>query len=140
MDLLNRNAVMTDPRGQAWLEQTIEAAADLGAAGILVPFFGGASRLEKDKVLQTDRVKALAKVMRKVAPMAEKAGVMLGLENTCSGAQNLQIIEEIGCKSVSCYYDIGNSTYRGYDAPAEIRAMKGRICLIHFKDGGHYLG
>lgn len=140
MDLLNGNPVATDPRGEAWLLQTIEAAADLGAAGILVPFFGGASCLERGKKLIKDRVDALAKRMKKVAPTAEKAGVALGLENTCSGKQNLQILDRIGSKAVACYYDIGNSTNRGYDAPAEIRELKGRICLIHFKDGGHYLG
>jgi L-ribulose-5-phosphate 3-epimerase len=140
MDLLNRNPVATDPRGEAWLLQTIEAAADLGAAGILVPFFGGASALVRGKKLLKDRVDALAARMKKVAPLAEKAGVALGLENTCSAKQNLQILDQIGSKAVACYYDIGNSTYRGYDAPAEIRELKGRICLIHFKDGGHYLG
>ena len=139
MDLLNRNPVATDPRGEAWLIQTIEAAHDLGASGILVPFFGPAA-LERGKKLRKDMVDALVDRMKKVAPKAKAAGVALGLENTCSGKQNLEILDRIGSDAVACYYDIGNSTYRGYDAPAEIRQLKGRICMIHFKDGGHYLG
>ena len=139
MDLLNGHPVATDPRGEAWLLQTIEAAQDLGAAGILVPFFGRAA-LERDKKLRKDMVDALVDRMKKVAPKAKAAGVALGLENTCSGKQNLEILDRIGSEAVACYYDIGNSTYRGYDAPAEIRQLKGRICLIHFKDGRHYLG
>jgi len=139
MDLLNGNPVATDPNGVAWLRQSIEAAKDLGAAGILVPFFGKASLL-KGKELKTDVVDALVARMKEVAPQAKDAGVALGLENTCSGKQNLQIIERIGSEAVGCYYDTGNSTSGGYDVPAEIRQLKGRLCLIHFKDGGSYLG
>jgi sugar phosphate isomerase/epimerase len=140
MDLLNGHPVHADPRGEAWLVQTIEAAADLGAAGILVPFFGKAGLLE-GRELKQDDVAALAAVMKKVAPKAKAAGVVLGLENTCSGKQNLEILGRIESDAVACYYDIGNSTYRGYDVPAEIRALKGHLCpCLHFKDGGHYLG
>ena len=139
MDLLNGNPVATDPRGLAWLEQTIDAAKDLGAVGILVPFFGKAGLL-RGKELKKDAVDALVGRMKEIAPKARKAGVALGLENTCSAGQNLQILDRIGSDAVGCYYDIGNSTYGGYDAPAEIRQLRGRICLIHFKDGGHYLG
>jgi L-ribulose-5-phosphate 3-epimerase len=139
MDLLNGHPVGMTERDEAWLVQTIEAAKDLGAAGILVPFFGKANLL-KGKKLKPDAARALVARMKQVAPHAEKAGVMLGLENTCSAKQNIQILERIGSKAVGCYYDIGNSTYAGYDAPAEIRMLKDWLCLIHFKDGGHYLG
>lgn len=140
MDLLNGSPVATDPRGPAWLAQTIDAAKDLGAAGILVPFFGRANLLKKDKKLKKDVVDALVARMKEIAPKAKKAKVVLGLENTCSAKQNLEILDRIASDAVGCYYDIGNSTYGGYDAPAEIRQLKGRLCLIHFKDGRHYLG
>jgi len=139
MDLLNGNPVATHPKGLAWLEQTVDAAKDLGAAGILVPFFGKADLLE-GKELKRDAVDALVGRMKEIAPRAQKAGVALGLENTCSAKQNLQILDRIGSDAVGCYYDIGNSTCAGYDVPAEIRQLKGRICMIHFKDGHHYLG
>jgi sugar phosphate isomerase/epimerase len=38
------------------------------------------------------------------------------------------------------YYDVGNTTNLGYDAPAEIRRLKDRIACFHFKDNPHYLG
>ena len=34
----------------------------------------------------------------------------------------------------------GNSTRLGYDVPAEIRLLKERIAMFHFKDGRSYLG
>ena len=139
MDLLNGNPVATDPRGVAWMLQAIEAASDLGAVGILIPFFGKADLAEGGR-LKEDMVAALVARMKQVAPRARQAGVALALENTCSAGQNLEIIERIGSEAVGCYYDIGNSTYAGFDAPAEIRRLGRRLCLIHFKDGGHYLG
>jgi len=38
---LNSNPLATDPRGPAWLEQSIDAAKDLGAKVILVAFSAG---------------------------------------------------------------------------------------------------
>ncbi len=139
MDLLNGHPAATDPKAPAWFRQTIEAAKDLGAGDILVPFFGKGNLL-KGKELKKDAVDALVKRMKEIAPVAKAAGVVLGLENTCSGKQNLEILKRIDSDAVGCYYDIGNSTYRGYDAPAEIRLLDKRLSIFHFKDGGHYLG
>ena len=140
MDLLNGCPVATDERAVAWLEQTIEAAKDLGAVGILVPFFGKGGLLT-GKELNKEAVDAVVAKMKEVAPKAKAAGVCLGLENTCSAKQDLQILDAIGSEAVACYYDIGNSTGGGYDVPAELRELKGRLCpCLHFKDGGSYLG
>ena len=139
MDLLNRNPMATDPKAPAWMDQCIDAANQLGASGILVPFFGPGSLL-KGKDLKKKEVDALVSRMKEAAPKAKAAGIVLGLENTCSGKQNLEIIERIGSDAVGSYYDIGNSTGGGYDVPAEIRDLKSRIVMFHFKDGGKYLG
>lgn len=139
MDLLNGNPVATEARAVAWLAQTIEATGDLGAAGILVPFFGNGNLLQGRELKRAAMDSVVARV-KEVAPQAQKAKVCLGLENTCSAAQNLQILDRIASEAVACYYDIGNSTGNGYDVPAEIRQLKGRIGLVHFKDGSGYLG
>jgi sugar phosphate isomerase/epimerase len=139
MDLLNGNPLATHPKAPAWLEQTIDAAGLLGAAGILVPFFGQGSLLD-DKELKKADVANVVSRMKDAAPKAKAAGVMLGLENTCSAKQNLDILDRIGSDAVGCYYDIGNSTENGYDVPAEIRALAGRIAMFHFKDGDSYVG
>ncbi len=41
---------------------------------------------------------------------------------------------------VQVYYDVGNSTDKGYDIYQEIRLLKGNICEFHAKDAGHMLG
>ena len=66
--------------------------------------------------------------------------MILAIENTLSAKQNIEILERIGQDSVAIYYDVGNSTRMGYDVPAEIRLLKDRIAMFHFKDGPNYLG
>ena len=73
--------------------------------------------------------------LRQIVPRAEDAGVALGIENTITAKQNLEIIDQIGSEMVQVYYDVGNSWGNGYDVPAELRMLaKNRICEVHLKD------
>ncbi|MCX5758934.1 MAG: sugar phosphate isomerase/epimerase [Candidatus Hydrogenedentes bacterium] len=139
MGFLNGSPLATDPRGVAWLEQTIEATKDLDASVILVAFFGKGD-LRKGRQLKESEIDALVGKLKEAAPKAKASGVILGLENTLSAEQNLRILDRVASDAVRVYYDIGNSTDNGYDVPAEIRMLRGRICQFHFKDGGDYLG
>jgi len=140
MGLLNGCPLATDPRGPAWLEQCIEATADLGATNILLAFFGAGDLRKNADELKIDAVDAVVARLKNAAPKAEKARVVLGLENYLTAKQNLAILDRVGSPAVQVYYDARNSTDVGHDAPAEIRELKGRLCQIHFKDGPNYLG
>jgi len=139
MGLLNSNPLASDPRGPAWLEQTIDAAKDLGAKVILVAFFGKGNLLADGKLKQAD-VDVVVERLKAAAPRAERSGVILAIENTLSARHNAEILARIDHPAVRIYYDVGNSTNLGYDVPAEIRFLKDRIAQIHFKDNPHYLG
>ena len=54
---------------------------------------------------------------------AEKAKVLLGLENTISAEDNLRIMERSKSKAVKTYYDVGNSTNDGFDIIKELRLL-----------------
>ncbi len=140
MDLLNGNPLATDPKGPQWLEQTIDAAGQLGAEAILIPFFWRGDLFTDKKELKKADVDSVVSRLKDAAPKAKAAGVKLGLENWCTAKENLEILDRIGSDAVGCYYDIGNSTVRGHDVPAEIRALKGRIAMFHFKDDETYVG
>jgi len=140
MGLLNTYPLVSDPRVPSWLEQSIDAAKDLGAKAILVAFFGKGDLRNEEKQLKTADVDELIKRVKAAAPRAKDAGVILALENTLSAKQNAEIVERIGNEAVKIYYDVGNSTRNGYDVPAEIRFLKDRIASLHFKDGKNYLG
>ncbi len=139
MGLLNSNPLAVDPRGPVWLEQSIDAAKDLGAGVILVAFFGKGNLLAGDQLKQAD-VDVVVQRLKAAAPRAREAGVILAIENTLSAKQNAEILDRIGHSSVRVYYDVGNSTSKGYDVPAEIRFLKDRVACIHFKDRDQYLG
>jgi L-ribulose-5-phosphate 3-epimerase len=139
MGLLNSDPLASDPRGPAWLEQSIDGAKDLGAKVILVAFFGKGSLLDGE-TLKTADVDVVVQRLKAAAPRAKDAGVILAIENMLTAKQNVEILDRIGSDAVGIYYDVGNLTGRGYDVPAEIRFLKGRIAMFHFKDGPNYLG
>ena len=139
MGLLNDCPLASDPRGPAWLEQTTEATRDLGAKVILMAFFGRGDLVQGAEV-KTKELDAVIGRLKDAAPKAKECGVYLGVESYLSAKQNLDLLERVGSDWVRVYYDCRNSTDKGYDAPAEIRLLKDRICQVHFKDGGHYLG
>jgi len=139
MGLLNGCPLASDGRAPAWLEQTIEATADLGVTNILLAFFGKGD-LRKGKTLKQRELDVVIGRLKDAAPKAKEAGVILGLENTLSAKDNAMILDRVGSDAVLIYYDVGNATHYGYDVPAEIRMLKGRICQFHFKDYGGWLG
>jgi len=138
MGLLNSAPLASEPRGPAWLEQCIEAAGDLKAGVILVAFFGKGSLKDAQGVKKAD-VDAVVERLKAAAPKAKEAGTILGIENTLSAEQNLEILQRVGHDSVRIYYDVYNLAGEGYDTLAEIRLLKDRIAIFHFKNGGDYL-
>jgi sugar phosphate isomerase/epimerase len=139
MGLLNSFPLASDPRGPAWLEQSIDAAKDLGAKVILVAFFGKGSLGNRGQIKKED-VDVVVQRIQAAAPRAKDAGVILGIENELTAQQNAEILDRVNSPAVKVYYDVGNLTNNGYDVPAEIRFLKERIAIFHFKDGPNYLG
>lgn len=139
LTVTNGCPLATDKRGVSWLIQTADAAAALGCTATLVAFFGRGDLRAKGKgkgprPLNKAAVDNVVAKLKEAAPHAATKGVALGLENTLSAKQNMQIIDRVGSEAVTVYYDIANSTANGYDVPAEIRMLKGRICEFHFKN------
>jgi L-ribulose-5-phosphate 3-epimerase len=135
LEILHRNYLKSDPLGQRWVADAIPIARAMGVKVILLPFFGkGALETQAEK----DRV---GDVLREVAPVAAKSGVILGLEDTISARDNVAIMERTKSPAVLTYYDVGNSTKGGFDVVEEIRWLGAdRICEVHLKDNPHYLG
>ena len=140
MGLLNSYPLASDPRGPAWLEQSIEAAKDLGARVILVAFFGKGDLLGADGKVKAADVDVVVQRLKAAAPRAKDAGVILGIENYLDAKENVRILERIDHDSVRLYYDVFNTgATKGYDVPAELRFLKDRVAQVHFKNGPNYL-
>lgn len=127
----------TEPVAALWLLDSLEVARALGVKVVLMAFFGR-GELRADDARSVDRLVGL---LKEVAPRAEKAGLILGLEDYLSAEENVRIIDRVGSGALQVYYDVGNSTDKGYDILKEIRFLgKDRICELHAKDGPHLFG
>jgi sugar phosphate isomerase/epimerase len=135
LEILHRNYLKLDPLGQRWVADSVPIARAMGVRVVLLPFFGKGAL---DTTAEMDRV---GDILKEIAPTAEKAGVILGLEDTISARDNVRIADRTKSPAVLTYYDVGNSTKNGFDVVEEIRWLGGaRICEVHLKDNPHYLG
>ncbi len=135
VDRLHDNGLKSDKLAPKWVLDSIRLTKELRGKVLLVPFFGKWALTNQAEMDYT------GDALRDLAPEAEKAGVVLGVEDTISAADNWRMIERARSKNVLVYYDVGNSTEAGFDIVKEIRWLgKDRICQIHLKDNPHYLG
>ncbi|HEU0037853.1 MAG TPA: sugar phosphate isomerase/epimerase family protein [Verrucomicrobiae bacterium] len=132
---MNNVPYKSDPRTIEWVSDCIDVCQALGARVVLLAFFNKGD-LRDDKAGVDEVVKRL----KAVAPKAEKAGVILGIESWLSAPEHLEILERVGSKAVQVYYDVRNSSDRGYDIYQEIRTLGQRICEFHAKENGALLG
>jgi L-ribulose-5-phosphate 3-epimerase len=135
LEILHQNCLKSDPLGQRWVADSISVAKAMGVRVVLLPFFG---RCALETAAEMDKV---GDVLKEIAPAAEKAGVILGLEDTISARDNVRVVDRTQSSAVLTYYDVGNSTNNGFDVVKEIRWLgSARICEVHLKDNPHYLG
>lgn len=134
--LLNDVPYKSDPRTEAWVQDSVDVAKALGVRNVLLAFFNNNDLRNDPKGTQVviERLKA-------VAPKAERAGVVLGIESWLSAPDQMRIINAVGSPAVQVYYDVCNSTDRGYDIFREMRDLgKEHICEVHLKENGYLLG
>jgi L-ribulose-5-phosphate 3-epimerase len=115
--------------GQRMLKESIQWCRELGARVLLIPFFG-------DRPLTAEDIEnpQLIRGFREAAPLAERMGVRLAIECTLSAPELRRLLESISSAFVGVYYDLANSTGRGYVPADEIRQLGDRIHMIHLKD------
>ena len=131
----NNVPLKNDPRAAAWLADSIGVAQALKLRLVMIAAFAKGDLLD-----DTPGIDHTVELLKQIAPKAEQANIILGLENYLSAADNLDIIRRVGSPAVQVYYDVGNSTDKGRDIYQEIRQLKGRLCEFHAKDAGSLLG
>ena len=135
LDILHQNYLKNDPLGKRWVAESIPLTQKLGARVILLPFFG------KGQFETKSEMDYVGDFLKEIGPEAEKAGVILGIEDTISAEDNARILDRAQSKAVLVYYDVGNSHRNGFDIYKEIRWLgKDRIGEFHLKDNPHLMG
>ncbi len=136
MGMLNSIPYASDPRTEQWVADVVEVMPKLGVKRCLLAFFGNGD-IKGDRAKQDEVIRRL----KKVAPQAEKAGVVLGVESWMNADDHLRILDGVGSPAIQVYYDVCNMTDQGYDICKEIRQLgKDRICQIHIKENGFLIG
>lgn len=134
---LNRIPYKSDPRTIEWVSDSIDVCQAMACKVVLLAFFSKGD-LKGDKKGTEEVVRRL----KEVAPKAEKAGVIIGLESWLSAEEHIDIIQRVGSPAVQVYYDVANSNKMGYDIYEEIRWLgkQQQICEFHMKENGFLLG
>ncbi len=136
MGILNQVPYATSPEAEQWVLDCIDVMPKLNQKVVLLAFFSNGD-LKGKKDMQDAAIARL----KKAAPKAEAAGVVLGVESYLNADEHLRILDAVDSPAVKVYYDVANMNKMGYDVYKEIRQLgRDRICQIHCKENGYLLG
>jgi len=127
----SRLPLHTNPAAAILLVEAVEVARNLGTTNILLPILGD-SHIHMDNAQEVDTFVAM---MKEVARYAEKAGVVVALEDWISADDNLRLLDAIGSDFVGVYYDARNIKSRVHDPYGEPTRLGKRINQVHIKNG-----
>jgi len=133
---LNNTPYKSDPRTEQWVWDSIDTARNLHVPVVLLAFFSK-NDLRNDIAGKKEVISRL----KKVAPHAEKNGIILGIESYLDADEHREIIDRVGSKNIKVYYDFRNTADAGFDTVKEFKKL-GRelICELHMKENGFLLG
>ena len=106
-------------------------ARNIGTNNILLPILGD-SHIDMKNQREVDTFVAM---MKEVARYAEKAGVVVALEDWISAEDNIRLLDAIGSDYVGVYYDARNIKSRVHDPYGEPTRLGKRIHQVHVKNG-----
>ncbi|HLO79745.1 MAG TPA: sugar phosphate isomerase/epimerase family protein [Chitinophagaceae bacterium] len=127
---LNDVPYKSDPRTEQWVWDSIDVAKRFRVPVILLAFF-----VKNDLRNDEAGIKETISRLKKVAPKAEKEGVILGLETYLDAAGHKRIIDAVGSPNIKVYYDFRNTADAGHDPIDEFRKLgKDLVCELHMKE------
>lgn len=133
---LNVRPYASDPDAPRWVAECVDAMKQMQQRIVLLAFFS-----QGDIKNKPEAQAAVIRHLKEVAPRAEQAGVILGIESWLSADEHLRILDAVGSSAVQVYYDVANMDHMGYDIYREIRQLgRERICQIHAKENASLLG
>ncbi len=133
---LNNVPYKSDPRTEQWVWDSVDAARNLLVPVVLLAFFNK-NDLRNDAAGKKEVINRL----KKVAPHAEKNGIILGIESYLNADEHMDIIDQVGSKNIKVYYDFRNTADAGSDTVKEFKKLgKHMVCELHMKENGFLPG
>jgi sugar phosphate isomerase/epimerase len=127
----SRLPLHTNPAAAILLVEAVDVARSIGTTNILLPILGD-SHIHMENQQEVDTFVAM---MKEVARYAEKAGVVVALEDWISAEDNIRLLDAIGSDFVGVYYDARNIKSRVHDPYGEPTRLGKRINQVHVKNG-----
>jgi L-ribulose-5-phosphate 3-epimerase len=127
----SRLPLHTNPAAAILLVEAIEVARNIGTSNILLPILGSSHINMKDP----REVETFVAMMKEVARFAERAGVVVALEDWIPAEDNIRLLDAIGSEAVGVYYDARNIKSRVHDPYGEPTRLGKRIQQVHVKNG-----
>jgi L-ribulose-5-phosphate 3-epimerase len=130
LGVLNQVPYKSDPAPEQWVRDAIPVMLRMRQKLALLAFFG-----QGDLVGDEPGIAEVIRRLRRLAPAAEDAGVVFGIESWLKVPELERILDAVRSPAIRVYYDVGNMQKVGEDVGAAIRRLgRERICEIHFKD------
>ncbi|MBO9657898.1 MAG: sugar phosphate isomerase/epimerase [Chitinophagaceae bacterium] len=85
-----------------------------------------------DLVKNPERRDSVIARLKVAGKMAQRAGVVIGIETSLSATEEVKLLKEIGSKAIKIYFNFSNPLKEGRDLVAELKILgKKNICMIH---------
>lgn len=130
MGVLNSVPYKSDAATEQWVLDSIRVMQRMKTRVALLAFFS-----KGDLVDDPAGVTEVIRRLKKLAPRAEAAGLVYGIESWLKAPELERILDAVNSSAIRIYYDVGNMQKVGEDIGAAIRRLgRERICEVHLKD------
>lgn len=130
LGVLNQVPYKSDPAAEQWVLDSVNVMRRMKTQVVLLAFFSKGDLVD-DPAGQAEVIRRL----RRLAPRAENAGLIYGIESWLKVPELERILDAVGSPAIKVYYDVGNMHKVGEDIDAAMRRLgRDRICEIHLKD------
>ncbi|TWT76817.1 Xylose isomerase-like TIM barrel [Posidoniimonas polymericola] len=118
------------PTYRRMVGDAIRTAEAFGVTNTFLPL-----GVKGDLVQRPELRPAIVGRLQELAPLAEQAGVVLGLESALDAEGERRLLEDVGSPAVKIYFNFSNPLQAGRDLIGELRTLgAARISQIHATD------
>ena len=130
LGVLNNIPYKNEAATEQWVLDSVGVMQRMKIGVTLLAFFG-----KGDLVGDAAGVEEVIRRLKVLAPRAEAAGVVYGVESYLKVEELERILDAVKSPAIKVYYDVGNMQKVGEFASGAIRRLgRERICEIHLKD------